>query len=178
MQHTSLFATAILALSMILTPALAVGRGANLFCLGVGASKNGPPPKSSPAPFAPKVLRHSPKTNTVWGFEIMREGTVVTSPYGKNQTVKAATSYTILRRQNLYYGLNYKTDLFARAGARLRSAEEPACFTGSHCYANTKPHNRPAANVFGLLNLTLQNINGTTGWKTPRITRNPNECRP
>ena len=108
MQHTSLFATAVLALIMILTPALAVGRGANLFCLGVSASKNGPPPKSSPAPFAPKVLRHSPKTNTVWGFEIMREGTVVKSPYGKNQTVKAATSYTILRRQNLYDGLIIK----------------------------------------------------------------------
>ena len=156
MQHTSLFATAILALSMILTPALAVGRGANLFCLGVGASKNGPPPKSSPAPFAPKVLRHSPNTNTVRGFEIMREGTVVTSPYEKNQTVKAATSYTILRRQNLYNGLNYKTDLFARVGARLRSAEKPACFTGSHCNGNTKPHNKPAENVGGLLNLTLR----------------------
>ena len=130
--------------------AQAAESGENAVYFGVGGSVKSDSIKSNEKPLSVGYMRLSNTTNSVYGFDIAREGTMLDSTYGKNNSVRSGTSYNALVGLNLSKSDYSRFDVALLIGAREKTKSCPSSYLGYQCYANTDPDSTYTVN-YGLV---------------------------
>jgi len=115
--------TAVLAAT---TSVYANDNGENLVYFGAGSAQSGNPLKSSNTPMSLGYLKISNTSDSVWGFDIGGEGTMLDSTWNQNKSVKQATSFNFLAGRNLNKTENSRFDAALLVGGRQTFSSCPS----------------------------------------------------
>ena len=165
LMKTNLKIQAVIALAAALlsTSTYAIEERENIFFLGTGPAEKGNSLKNSDTPYSVGYIRTTKASETVWGFDISGEGTMLDSTWGQNRALSQGTSYNFLYGRNLSKEATFRIDALILAGLREKVASCPSSYLGYQCYANTKPDTSYAGNIGAILAVSYQRI--TVGFR-------------
>jgi hypothetical protein len=130
----------------------------NIIFLGAGPAEKGNILKNSDPPFSVGYIRSTKGSETVWGFDISGEGTMLDSTWGQSRALSQGTSYNFLYGKNLTKSTSFRFDALLLVGLREKVAECPRSYIGYQCYANTQPDTSYAGNVGAIAAISYERI--------------------
>lgn len=125
-------------IATVLLSIFATVASADVIYLGAGGAKTGNPEISDAMPFSLGYISHAAE-NTILGFDIAQEGTMLDSTWGQNSVVSSALSVNLIYGYKISDNGTSRLDIGGLLGIRQTFSDCPDSYIGYQCYADTAP---------------------------------------
>lgn len=116
----------------------ATAASADVLYFGIGGAKTGNPEISDAMPFSFGYISQAAE-NTILGFDIAQEGTMLDSTWGQNSAVSPALSVNLIYGYKISDNGTSRLDIGALIGMRQTFSDCPDSYIGYQCYADSAP---------------------------------------
>lgn len=130
----------------------------NSFYLGGGKARGDDPLENDDTPWSIGFMHQLDGRKLILGGDLGREGTMIDSTWGQNDTPTQATSFNFLLGGNMVETGGFRADAALLLGIRESFADCPDSSLGYQCWADTAPDTEYTGNVGGLLALSFDRV--------------------
>jgi len=126
--------------------------------VGAGSAKTGSATVSDATPMSIGFILDGKERDSVVGFDIAREGTLLDSTWRRTNAVSDGYSFNLLFGRNLTRTENSRIDVALLVGFRKETQSCPRSYLGYQCYADLEPDEGYAFNYGAVLAWTYRNV--------------------